>query len=114
MNNTIVVPLNDTIIFTVLITLFVFISVLSCVLEIFLVINACCVRYPSIENNNQEQQQELQGVEPLPLGHREDTQLSQEGQINENEALGKNKKKLNVEFRFYWIFWGNLIKRVYL
>ena len=109
MNNTIVVPLNDSIIFTVLTTFFVFISVVSCALEIFLIIVTCCVNYPSVENNNQEQQQELQSLEPIQLRHMEDIEVSRdeemqlppEEQTNDKESLGKSKFKENVEFRFY-------------
>ena len=100
MNNTIVVPLNDTVIFTVLTTLFILISVLSCGLEIFLIIRACCSYFPSTNNINQEQ--ELQSVEQLQLRHSANRELSLEEVIEltqekeiDTETTGKNNFQMN-------------------
>ena len=79
MNETRIVPVNDTIVFTFFTLLFVFILVLSCALELIFIILACYHYRPWNDRNSEVGElQEYQNSEIIPLGNREDIEVSQE------------------------------------
>ena len=78
MNETRIVPVNDTIVFTFFTLLFVFILVLSCALELIFIILACYHYRPWNDRNSEVgEEQELPHSEILQRANREDIEVSQ-------------------------------------